>query len=72
MLMLVRFKNKGGSEMLKVRIETKNSAFEEDLKGETIRCINQVIEKLELGFEREGNIHDTNGNLIGSFKLTNR
>lgn len=58
--------------MLKIRIETNNSAFKEDLRGELVRCINEVIDKLQVGFVKEAPIHDTNGNLVGSFKLTNR
>ena len=63
--------------MLKVRIETKNAAFEGDLKGEVIRCLNSVIENITHPSYAgdhiiEGPIHDTNGNPVGSFKLTNR
>ena len=55
--------------MLKVRIETKNDAFEGNLRSETIRCLKDVIDRLE-HFEDEANIFDINGNKVGHFKLT--
>lgn len=58
--------------MLKVRIETKNDAFVGyGHRDETIRCLQDVIEKIR-HYEYEGNIHDTNGGLVGNFTLTNR
>jgi len=58
--------------MLKVRIETKNAAFDqENLTLEIENCFKEVIERLYQGFT-ESNIHDTNGNVTGNFKLTNR
>ena len=58
--------------MLKVRIETKNAAFDQGhLAQEIATCLNEVTEKIERGF-KESSIHDTNGNKVGNFKLTNR
>ena len=55
--------------MLKVRIGTENAAFDGNLQSETIRCLKDVIDRLE-HFEYEANIFDINGNNVGSFKLT--
>jgi len=55
--------------MFKLRIETKNAAFEDSLRSETIRCLKYVIDRLE-HFDDEASIFDTNGNKVGTFKLT--
>ena len=58
--------------MLKVRIETKNAAFDNSQRDlEVCACLAGVIQKIEQG-NTEGPIHDTNGNNVGSFTLTNR
>jgi len=63
--------------MFKLRMETKNAAFdnEEDyLKKhyEVARILKEVVMKLENGDEW-GTIHDINGgNKIGEWTLTNR
>ena len=61
--------------MLKIRMETKNVAFKEYGKigkeKEICACLIQVMHKIENGNE-EGKIHDSNGNKVGEFKLTNR
>lgn len=57
--------------MLKIRIETKNEAFDYNLEDELKRCLEDVINKIQIGHE-EATIHDTNGNKVGNFKLTNR
>ena len=57
--------------MLKIRIETKNSDFKDFLEEEICSCLDDVKEKILRG-EKEFPIHDTNGNNVGSFKLTNR
>ncbi len=62
--------------MLKIRIETNNAAFVDGCKYkclelEVCACLAGVIQKIEQG-NTEGSIHDTNGNNVGNFTLTNR
>ena len=57
--------------MLKIRIETQNAAFENNLENEICFCLEDVREKILRG-EKEFPIHDSNGNNTGSWKLTNR
>lgn len=57
--------------MLNIKIDTKNSAFEDNLEGEIRYCLMKIIVKLNSG-EKEGNLLDSNGNNVGSFKLTNK
>jgi len=61
--------------MLKVRIETKNAAFEGNLKSEVARCLKEVIKNIECWSHAgdhsiEGTIYDINGGNVGKFKLT--
>lgn len=56
--------------MLKIRIETKNAAFEDDLEGELIRCLKDVIDLISKNWAMS-RIHDINGNIVGEWKLTN-
>ena len=62
---------KGGKIMLKIRIETRNSAFEENLEEAIEYCLDNVLEKINDGY-KDCPIHDSNGNNVGNFKLTNR
>jgi hypothetical protein len=57
--------------MLKVRIETKNDAFEKDKGFECGRILNDVVASLAIG-KTEGILHDINGGRVGEWKLTNR
>ena len=57
--------------MLKIRIETKNSAFEDDLIYQLRLCLSDVKDKLQEGI-KEAKIYESNGNPCGYFKLTNR
>jgi len=54
--------------MLKIRIETNNAAFD-STKEEIHACLTEVIRKIWKG-EKEAKIYDSNGNEVGSFKLT--
>lgn len=61
--------------MLRIKIETKNAAFEGNLKSEVARCLKDVINKIESysfagAHSIEGTIYDINGGNVGSFKLT--
>ncbi len=61
--------------MLRIKIETKNAAFDGNLKDEVARCLKDVIEKITSpsyagDSQIEFPIHDINGNNVGSFKLT--
>jgi len=55
--------------MLTIKIKTDNQAFDDYKEEEIIRCLNDVIEQISYG-SNNGNIHDTNGNNVGTFKLT--
>ena len=58
--------------MLKVRIETKNDAFQDgNRKVEICSLLDDIKYALKRGYEK-GNLHDTNGNCVGNWKLTNR
>ena len=57
--------------MLKIKIETKNQAFEDNLEEEIEECLRASIDMFRAGYV-DFNIHDSNGNPVGSFKLTNR
>lgn len=58
--------------MFRLRIETKNQAFEEDNKQiEIVRILRELILRLECG-NTEGTLHDINGNKVGEYTLTNR
>lgn len=57
--------------MLKIRIETKNDSFKENLEKEIRYCLNNAIEKIDDGYT-DCPIHDSDGSWVGEFKLTNR
>jgi hypothetical protein len=54
--------------MLTIRIDTDNAAFEDNKVDEIIACLIDVVNKLNNDYT-EANIHDTNGNVTGSFIL---
>jgi len=59
--------------MLKVRIETKNDAFQNgNREYEVGRILTEIRDKVYLKNLSEGIIHDYNGNKVGEWKLTNR
>jgi hypothetical protein len=52
------------------KLETKiseGSAFEDDPRGELVRMLKEVVEKVESGRDF-GIIHDINGNISGTFE----
>ena len=55
--------------MLTIKIKTDNQAFVDNFYDEIERCLNNVLEKID-DVTKEGNIHDTNGNVCGTFKIT--
>lgn len=57
--------------MLKIKIETNNQAFVDDFENEIQYCLDEVVYNVCEG-EKEYPIHDSNGNNVGNFKLTNR
>lgn len=61
--------------MLKIRIETKNSAFDEtEFRGreeECARILRDVAQKIIDG-QTYGSLFDINGNNVGSFNLSKR
>jgi hypothetical protein len=56
--------------MLRIKIETKNAAFEEK-EYECSRILRKVADQLDEGFT-EGLCTDTNGNTVGAWELTKR
>ena len=55
--------------MLTIKIDTDNQAFEDKKELEIEKCLNDVVSLLLRGYT-DNNIHDTNGNICGHFKLT--
>jgi hypothetical protein len=53
-----------------INIKTDNAAFQ-DNPYEVNNILEKVIRKLDQG-EREANLHDTNGNMVGNFKVTGK
>ena len=57
--------------MLKLRVETNNNTFTDFSKeAECIYCLKRVIKKIYEN-EKKGTIHDSMGNTVGEFSLTN-
>lgn len=54
--------------MFRLKIDTKNAAFDPEPVVEIQRILNQLLEELET--HKEGFIFDSNGNNVGSYKLT--
>jgi len=57
--------------MLTIKIKTDNQAFDDCKEFEIAKCLTDVIAYINNGYD-DNNIHDTNGNVCGHFKLTNR
>jgi hypothetical protein len=58
--------------MFKVQIETVNDAFIEDVNGEIIRMLEDLIKRIDAndpGSWWEMNLHDSNGNFCGEARL---
>lgn len=56
--------------MFKLQFSTDNAAFDRpNHYAETARILRVVADCVEKG-TRSGNLHDLNGNRVGSFKLT--
>lgn len=56
--------------MLTVKIDTRNAAFEGDGgRQEVMRLLDEVRDHIESGTKAR-NLYDTNGNLVGKFRLT--
>ena len=61
--------------MLTIKIKTDNQAFQNgEVNWEIGRILHEIADKLTYGrnYDDEFNIHDINGNVCGTFKLTNR
>lgn len=57
--------------MLKIRIETKNDAFQNgNRKVEIFSILDNIKNDIKRGYE-EDNVYDSNGNCVGYYKLTN-
>ena len=57
--------------MLKIRFDTDNAAFDDMKEIEVARILRELAGKIESGgasgmFQ---NVHDINGNIVGTFKL---
>jgi hypothetical protein len=57
--------------MLKIKIETKNAAFENQTFEECARILDEAVTKLRDGYD-EIVLYDLNGNKVGYCKLTKR
>ena len=57
--------------MLTIKIKTDNQAFDDWKEGEIAKCLNKTSQDITNGLKK-GKIYDTNGNPVGTFKLTNR
>lgn len=58
--------------MLKLSIKTDNQAFQEGCRElEVCACLTGVIQKIKQGYT-EAPVYDTNGNVVGNFKFTNK
>jgi len=61
----------GEMKMLKIKIDTNNAAFENDMEEECARILEDAALKV-----RQGNknfiLNDSNGNLVGKGTLTKR
>jgi hypothetical protein len=58
-----------GHKMITIKINTDNSAFQEN-PNEIRSILTDLGHKLQNSKEKEGNIKDTNGNTVGSWKIT--
>lgn len=52
-----------------VEIECDNTAFENKLRGEVARILNQIEIELEFGNREEISLYDYNGNRVGVAKF---
>lgn len=58
--------------MFKLTIKTANAAFEDSASTEVARILRDLAEYLDSsGAPDEGTVRDTNGNTVGSWKLSN-
>jgi hypothetical protein len=55
--------------MFRLKIDTGNAAFDEMREKEVIRILKEVCADMQLG-DTKGNLHDINGNPVGSWSLT--
>jgi len=61
--------------MFQMRFDTENEAFEcGNRESETARILREIADRVERGAASGmfQNVHDLNGNVIGTFKLTDR
>lgn len=60
----------------KLKIETDNAAFVDDYHGEMRKIFERVLQHLELlamaaeMSNKHNNVRDSNGNVVGTFKVT--
>jgi hypothetical protein len=56
-----------GVEMeLSIKFKTDNAAFEDGAEYEAGRILNELVEKIEMGY-RTGAVYDYNGNSVGEW-----
>jgi hypothetical protein len=55
--------------MFRLRIDTKNAAFEGRTLAELARLLREAAQDLERGY-RGGTLRDLNGNTVGRFELS--
>jgi hypothetical protein len=54
-----------------IKLKTDNAAFSDDYHGEVTTIIRAAALKVAVG-ERAFNLHDSNGNTVGTVKVTGR
>lgn len=56
-----------------IKIQTANAAFRENGDGEVFRIINDAVERIRRdGFTVNAPLRDSNGNTVGSVKVTGK
>lgn len=54
-----------------INIKTDNAAFKEH-DDELYMCLHNAIRAIAIRGNKEGSFHDTNGNKVGSYKVTGK
>lgn len=61
--------------MFQMRFDTNNAAFDDGQRiAETVRIIREIADRVERGHATGlfQNCHDANGNVVGTFKLSDK
>jgi len=52
-----------------IKVNCDNAAFEDDMRGELKRILDQVVAHVVTNQRTEANLYDTNGNKVGTVKV---